>query len=287
MKSVHVAKHATKNLYRTATSPLRALPDFLIIGTQKGGTTSLYLYLNEHPNIGGAVIKEIHFFDKNYHLGLSWYRAQFPTPLRKLYTRDIRKQNYIIGEASPNYIIHPHTPERVAKILPHVKLIALLRNPVERAYSQYRHNVARGYEHLSFADAIEAEEERTRAEKEKVLSDEQYNSTVLSHYSYLARGVYVDQLKNWLNFFPEEQLLLLKSEELNSEPTEIFKQTLAFLNVPVLIPDSLQKEFKHYNTSENTVASKLDPVLRERLVAYFEPHNARLYELVGRDFGWS
>ncbi len=243
MKSVRDTKHATKNLYRTATSPLRALPDFLIIGTQKGGTTSLYLYLNEHPNIGGAVIKEIHFFDKNYHLGLSWYRAQFPTPLRKLYTRDIRKQNYIIGEASPNYIIHPHTPERIAKILPHVKLIALLRNPVERAYSQYRHNVARGYEQLSFADAIEAEEERTREEKEKVLSDEQYNSTVFSRYSYLARGIYVDQLKNWLNFFPEEQLLLLKSEELNSEPTEIFKQTLAFLNVRVLIPDILRKEF--------------------------------------------
>ena len=198
MKPVNVAKPATKNLYRSATSSLRTLPDFLIIGAQKGGTTSLYLYLNEHPNIGGAVIKEVSFFDKNYHQGLAWYRAQFPTPLRKLYTRDVRKQNYIVGEASPGYLIYPHAPERIAKILPRVKLIALLRNPVERAYSQYRHNVERGYEQLSFADAIEAEEERTRAEKEKVLNDAQYNSTAFFRYSYLARGVYVDQLKHWL-----------------------------------------------------------------------------------------
>jgi hypothetical protein len=287
MKPVNVAKPATNNLYRTATSSLRALPDFLIIGAQKGGTTSLYLYLNEHPNIGGAVIKEVSYFDKNYSLGLAWYRAQFPTPLRKLYTRDIRKQNYIVGEASPGYLVYPHSPARIAQILPRVKLIALLRNPVERAYSQYRHNVERGYEQLSFADAIEAEEERTQAEKEKVLSDEHYNSTAFFRYSYLARGVYVDQLKHWLDFFPREQLLLLKSEELNSEPTEIFKQTLAFLNVPVLIPGSLQKEFKHYNKSADKVASKIDPALRERLVAYFAPHNARLYEFVGRDFGWS
>lgn len=287
MKPTNVVRSTTKNLYRTATSSLRALPDFLIVGAQKGGTTSLYLYLNEHPNIGGAVIKEINFFDKNYHRGLSWYRAQFPTPLRKLYIRDIRKQNYIIGEASPNYFIHPHTPGRIAKILPDVKLIALLRNPVERAYSQYRHNVARGYEQLSFADAIEAEEARTWAEKEKVLSDAHYNSTAFFRYSYLARGVYVDQLKHWLNFFPREHLLMLKSEELYEEPAAIFKQTLVFLDVPVLIPESLQKGFKRYNKSEDTMASEMDPAVRERLVAYFEPHNARLYEFVGRDFGWS
>jgi hypothetical protein len=287
MKPAHVTKPATNNLYRAATSSLRTLPDFLIIGTQKGGTTSLYLYLNEHPNIGGAVIKEVSFFDKNYSLGLSWYRAQFPMPLRQLYTRDIRKQNYTVGEASPGYLIYPHAPGRIAKILPCIKLIALLRNPVERAYSQYRHNVSRGFEQLSFADAIEAEEERTQAEKEKVLSNPQYNSTAFFRYSYLARGVYVDQLKHWLDFFPREQLLILKSEELNAEPTEIFKQTLAFLDVPVLIPASLQKEFKHYNTAENTSASKIDPAMRERLIAYFEPHNARLYEFLGRDFGWS
>ena len=287
MKSAHVARPTTTNLYRAATSSLRTLPDFLIIGAQKGGTTSLYLYLNEHPNIGGAVIKEVSFFDKNYALGLPWYRAQFPTPLRKLYTRDIRKQNYIVGEASPGYLVYPHAPERIASVLPRVKLIALLRNPVERAYSQYRHNVERGYESLSFTDAIDAEEERTQAEKEKVLSNPGYNSTAFFRYSYLARGVYVNQLKHWLDFFPQEQLLILKSEELNAEPQAIFQQTLAFLDVPVLIPDSLRKEFKHYNTSGDKVASKIEPTMRERLVAYFEPHNARLYELLGRDFGWS
>lgn len=287
MKPVYTMKLTTKNLYRTATSSLRALPDFLIIGAQKGGTTSLYLYLNEHPNIGGAVIKEVNFFDKNYHLGLPWYRKQFPVPLQKLYTRNIRKQNYLIGEASPSYLQYPHTPGRIAQLLPDVKLIALLRNPVERAYSQYRHNVARDFEQLSFADAIDAEEERTRAEKEKVLGNKNYNNTAFYRYSYLARGVYVDQLKHWLDFFPREQLLLLKSEDLYAEPAATFQQTLAFLQVPVLIPASLQKEFKHYNKSEDTLSGKIDPAVRKRLVAYFEPHNARLYELMGRDFGWS
>lgn len=286
MKPVYIAKLTTKNVYRTATSALRALPDFLIIGAQKGGTTSLYLYLNEHPHIGGAVIKEVNFFDKNHHLGLSWYRTQFPIPWQKWYTRNVQKQNYVIGEASPSYLLSPHTPGRVAEVLPDVKLIVLLRNPVERAYSQYRHNVARGFEELAFAAAIDAEEVRTREEKEKVLRNKEYTSTAYYRYSYLERGIYVDQLKHWLDFFPREQLLILKSEDLYADPKTIFQQTLAFLDVPVLIPESLQKEFKAYNTSEGTLSSKIEPAIRERLVAFFEPHNARLYEFLGRDFGW-
>jgi hypothetical protein len=286
MNTLDRVRPVARHLYRTATSPLRTLPDFLIIGVQKGGTTSLYRYLNEHPNIGGANIKEVDYFGKYYRRGLSWYRAQFPTLYRKRYTRDILKENYILGEASPNYFFQPHVPERVARVLPQAKLIVLLRNPVERAYSHYRHNATRGFEHASFAEAVASEEQRIQAEREKALRDEWYYSTTYMRQSYLAKGIYVDQLKHWLEFFPREQVLVLKSEDLYEEPERIYKQTLAFLAVPPLVPESLQKGFQQHNKSEDSLPGEIDPQLREQLLAYFEPYNARLYECVGRDFGW-
>lgn len=286
MKPLDAVRPAARSIFRTTTSPLRALPDFLIIGAQKGGTTSLYLYLAEHPHIGGARIKELNFFDRNFQQGILWYRAQFPTAFHKRYVESIRKQHYIIGEASPNYFFHPHTPKRVAQILPQVKLIALLRNPVERAYSQYRHNVVRGYEKLSFEDAIAGEEERTREEKAKVMASENYYSLSYMRHSYLARGMYADQLERWFSLFPKDQLLLLRSEDLYTDPISAYKLTLAFLDVSIFIPDGLQREFKRYNKSEGSLTNEIDTPLRKRLISYFEPHNARLYELVGRDFGW-
>src|SRR5207248_7427804 len=149
-----------EKLYRAATVPIRLLPDFLIIGTQRGGTTSLYRYLKAHPCIGATSNKDLHFFDRRFHKGLSWYRSHFPTKLEKAYAEQLRRLTLVTGEASPSYLFHPHAPKRVAQVLPHVKLIVLLRNPVSRAYSQYHHAVELGFETLSFAEAIEAEEER-------------------------------------------------------------------------------------------------------------------------------
>lgn len=278
----------SKKSYWALTSPIRLMPDFIIIGVERGGTTSLYNYLIEHPNIASASKKEVHFFDHSYNFerGIPWYRAQFPTVLHKYYAAHVHKQVLITGEASPNYLFHPHTPKRIAKILPQAKLIMLLRNPVERAYSHYWLKVGQGVEKLSFEVAIDREEERTQVEWEKILKDETYFS--LDHWhnncAYLARGVYVDQLRTWLSYFPREQLLILKSEDFYTDPAAIYRQTLAFLNVPIIIPDSLQKEFKQYNSFTQ---SKMDPAIREHLVKYFEPHNTRLYELLGRNFNWT
>ncbi len=115
-------------IYRRLTSGSRRLPDFIILGAQRAGTSSLYYYLSQHPQILPAVRKELHFFDDHYRRGLGWYRSQFPT-------RGAR--GTITGEATPYYLSHPHAPARIQRLLPQARLIVLLRNPVERAISHY------------------------------------------------------------------------------------------------------------------------------------------------------
>src|SRR5947209_13351977 len=182
-----------EKLYRGVTSPLRLLPDFLIIGAQRGGTTSLYHYLRAHPAVHSSAVKDTHFFDKKFHKGVSWYRAHFPTRFEKAYARRFRHQDFVTGEASPSYLFHPHAPSRTARLLPHVKLIVLLRNPIDRAFSQYYHALALGHEKLSFEEALEREQERTAGEYERVLAEAHYSSHAFKHLSYLSRGIYVDQ----------------------------------------------------------------------------------------------
>jgi hypothetical protein len=287
MKSIMDAAKDTFFLYRTATSPIRLEPDFIIIGAQKGGTTSLFYYLADHPNIVGARRKEVHFFNNNFHKGMSWYRAQFPTSFHKYYAKNIRKRDFLTGEASPYYLPHPYAPQRIASHLPHVKLIVLLRNPVERAYSSYRHQMFYGFEHLSFEEAIACEEERMQEDLEKLQTSDNYYSHNHQHFSYLLRGKYAEQLEVWFKLFPREQFLIMKSEDFFEEPAAIYKQTLAFLNVPILEPKAIIKEgYTQYNKAQYTPPSKMDPALRKHLVEYFEPYNQRLYELVGRDFDW-
>lgn len=277
------AKSVVK-FYRTTTGSLRLLPDFIIIGVARAGTTSLYEYLIEHPNIAPASRKEVHFFDYNFQDGMSWYRGQFPYTLEKYYAQNIRKQVFTTGEASPYYIFHPYAPKRIAEALPRVKLIVLLRNPVERAFSHYAWEASWGSEKLSFEEAIACEEERIRVGEDKLATHYSFNH---QHFSYLVRGKYAEQLETWFKLFPREQFLILRSEDMYSDAAAIFKQTVEFLGVPYLEPKALKKEYKQYNKPKTTAPTKMDPELRKHLVTYFEPHNARLYELLGRDFGWN
>ena len=207
-----------EKFYRGITSSIRLLPDFLIIGTQRGGTTALYHYLKTHPCITPATIADTHFFDKKYSKGLAWYRGHFPTSFRKISAQHLQRRAFVTGEASSSYLFHPHAPKRVAQVLPHVKLITLLRNPVDRAYSQYYHAIELGHETLSFEEAIQSEEERTWQEREKILKDEHYESHTYQHRSYLSRGIYVEQLQAWMHVFPREQFLILKSEDFYAGP---------------------------------------------------------------------
>ncbi len=277
--------------YRKSTSSLRLLPDFIIIGTQRGGTTSLYYYLTSYPGIAKALMKEVHFFDDHFQEGTPWYRAQFPTHFQRTYVERVRGQHFLTGEASPYYLFYPPAPKRVKALLPRVKLIVLLRNPVDRAYSHHWLATLEGHETLPFAEAIEREMQRTAGEQEEILRDEQYASFNHRHFTYLARGIYVDQLQHWMNFFPREQFLILKSEDLYKDTASTFKRTLAFLAVPTTASED-QQDFKQYREpnrrgyQNEETPPKLDAKMRAYLIEYFKPHNARLYEFLDQDFGW-
>ena len=263
-----------KFLYRALTGQLRLMPDFIIIGAQKCGTTSLYYDLTAHPCIAPALTKEVHFFDTNFGKGTTWYRAHFPLLLPKA-----RRQNVITGEASPSYIFHPLAPKRISGMIPTAKIIVLLRNPVDRAYSHYQHSVRKGVETLSFEDALTHEAERLDGEREKILQDESYDSFNRRNYSYLSRGIYVDQLETWTSIFPREQLLILNSEDLYTDPQAILKQVLDFLALPA----RALKEYAKHNQADYP---RMGARTRGRLIDYFKPYNQRLYGYLGVDFDW-
>ena len=168
----------------------------------------------------------------------------------------------------------------MAGVVPQARLIVLLRNPVDRAYSHYHHQVRKGSETRTFEEAIEAEEMRLRGEKDKLLEDEHYNSLDNWDSSYLSRGIYVDQLLRWSRFFRGEQMLVLKSEDFFERPQESLKLVLGFLDLPDWEPEAWEIR------NQGGYEQQIDPVTRQRLEKYFEPHNRRLYEYLGVDFGW-
>jgi len=267
------------------------MPDFLIIGGQRCGTSSLYYYLTEQHGISSAATKEVHYFDDFFARGINWYQAQFPTNAYKYSVEHFRNRHFLTGEASPYYIFHPNAPRRISAVLPHIKLILLIRNPIDRAYSQHWLEVKGRYETLSFEEAIKCEQDRIAGEREKMLSDENYHSFKHRRYTYLTRGIYIDQIEYWMNFFPREQFLFLKTEDLYSNPASIVRQTLEFLGIPGKEIDT-NREYKKYKVPSKTgyrtkdSAPKIDPNTRKYLVEYFKPHNARLYEFLGRDLEW-
>jgi hypothetical protein len=267
--------------YARPTARLRLLPSYLIIGAQRAGTTSLHRYLVQHPAVRTMLrTKGVHFFDTGYGRGMAWYASQFPTRAYGWYVRRRRGLDLVTGEASPYYLFHPHVPYHVAEHLPHVKLIVLLRDPVARAYSHFQHETARGFETLTFEEAIEAEPERLAGEVERMREDPRYNSFAHQHYSYLGRGLYADQLATWRSLFPAEQLLVLGSERFFADPGRTFARVLEFLELPAFTPAAYERHNAYDYRS-------MGEALHRRLVDYFREPNRRLYQALDDDFGWS
>lgn len=258
---------------RRDAKPRRVLPDFVIIGAQKCGTTMLYKTLRRHPNVRPASTKEVHYFDLNFDKGIDWYRAHFPQPAPG------EGEEFITGEASPYYLFHPHAAARLARTIPRAKLILLLKNPVDRAYSHYQHRVRKGIETLGFEEALDAEGQRLHGEVERMMEDESYHGFNHQHFSYLSRGVYVDQIPPWSGFFGRDQLLILKSEDLFDRPSDNLGHVLEFLKLPQWRPEA-------FNVRTQGRYEPMDPAIRRRLEEHFAPHNRRLYEYLGTDFGW-
>jgi hypothetical protein len=259
-------------LFHRATTPLRVLPDFLVIGVMKGGTTSFFNYLARHPQINPPFRKEVKFFDIHYPEGIGWYRAHFPTHFKM-------KPGIVTGEATPYYIFHPTAPNRIAKVLPNVRLIALLRNPVDRAYSHYNHMVRVGREPLPFEEAIEHETERLNGEEEKIIADPRYSTFNHLHYSYLARGRYIEQLQKWFAIFPREQMLILASEELYTSPAAAYRKAIEFLGLSAWEPD----DFRVYKQG---VYEEMPASTRKYLIDYYRPYNQKLNEFLNMSFDW-
>lgn len=268
-------RRTSRLAYQWLTVPLRPLPDFLIIGANKCGTTSLHNYLNKHPQIKEGLYKEIHFFDRypRYAEGPNWYRSHFPICTDR--------EEFCVGEATPEYLFHPAVPERVADMIPDVKLIVLVRNPIERAYSHYQHSRRDGSESLSFERALEAEPDRIDGEIEKLKSSSTYYSKTYEHYSYLARGRYMEQIRRWLEHFSREQMMVLRSESLFENPNVVANRVFDFLDLP---PHTLNVEHA-YNTGD--YHSEMDPVIRNKLREYFRPHNEEISKFLDKEIDWN
>ncbi|OCQ93928.1 polysaccharide/polyol phosphate ABC transporter ATP-binding protein [Oscillatoriales cyanobacterium USR001] len=249
----------------------RDIPNFLIIGAQFCGTSQLFNCLVERLKTSRDGTQEIHYFDLNFNQGIDWYKQQFMW---------LESENQrVIGETTPYYIFHPLVPKRVFQQFPKMKIIAILGNPVHRAWMHYQHEVSLGIESLNFERAIAAEPQRLQGEVEKMIADENYYSFNHQNYAYLGRGIYVEQLKNWLEYFPKEQLLVLKSEDFYENTPQNFAQVLEFLEISA----GRVKEFTKYAVNNY---NDLPEKMRKKLEEYFKPHNQQLSKYLHRDFNW-
>lgn len=263
--------------FRSLTNPWRMLPSFLVIGAQRCGTTSLYDYLCAHPQIRPALRKETLYFTKYFDRGSGWYRACFPI--------GPRHAGEITGEATPYYLCHPAAPDRVVASLPDVKLIALLRNPVDRAFSQFRHMSQRERESLPFdavvdlatATPYEAMERIAVRQMERGDSEAPDRARRANLLYY---GTYARHLKRWMRVFPRERLLVLRSDELFSKPQETVNRAVEFLGLPT-------HELKSFAVgSKGEIPGEMSPEARRKLTGFFAPFNEELRELLNLDHLW-
>jgi hypothetical protein len=253
-------------------------PDFIVLGTQKGGTTSLYRYLTQHPDIYAATRKEIGYFNNRDEHDLAWYRTHFPTQFFRAYVRHLERRPFQTGEADPAYILDPHALGEIRRLTPAVKLILLLRDPVQRAWSHYRHSLRLGVEPLDFAAALEAEEERIDEQWSRMMQGQAYYGLQIYHYAYKRTGHYAEQLDALFKLFDRRQVLIMKSEDLFADPRSAVIRVVRFLDLP---PFTLN-HVKAYNKGKH---HPLNPDLQHRLTTYFRPHNRRLAAL-GTDLTW-
>ncbi len=247
-----------------ATARLRALPDFLVLGAMKAGTSSLFHHLTRHPQVRGPYRKEIHYFGlgRRAGRGLGWYRAHFPVR---------RGAAWLTGEATPDYLYDPDVPARIREALPAIRLIAVLREPASRAVSHYFHEVRMGRETLPIEEAFAIEEARLA----HAAAVGERGRETLHHACYRRRGLYAEQIERYLALFPRERLLILGSGELRREPEAAMARVFAHLGLPPAAIDA--------RAERNVGAGQAPPppALVGALRAWFEPHDARLAALLG------
>ena len=265
-------------LFRVLTNSQRLLPDFIIIGSTKSGTWTLTDFLMQHPNI--FMERNLHFFEYNQSDQISWYRKFFPTESYKSKIEKKTKQKFIVGENTSTYLFHPLVPKRIKELLPNAKLIINLRNPVNRAFSNYNHQVKQKFEIRTFDDAINSEflrMELLEKNPDLKINNPDFDNAVI--FNYIRHGIYVDKIRTWFELFPREQIQILPTNLLTNEPRKFLKITFDFLGISDYPIENLKKtNVGNYN--------KMNETTKKRLSDFYEPHNEGLFELIGKKLEW-
>jgi hypothetical protein len=282
------AKGAAKGAirgYGSLTATWRPLPDFLVLGTKRGGSTSAWRYLIQHPQVMPMVtrwehLKSPHYFYWHYDRGLDWYRGHFPSVAARHAAQRRLGQRVITGESSPYYLFDPRVPARVARDLPEARFIVLLRDPVKRAYSHYWERVDNEVEPLTFAQALAAEPARVSGELERMAADPYYYSRRHDWYTYRERGIYAPQLERWFEAVGRDRMMIMISEDMYRSPQPAMDDMARFLGIePTAIP-----AFERHNYRP---AEPMDADVQAELREFYRPHNAALATLLGRPLPWS
>jgi hypothetical protein len=262
------------------TSGLRARPDFLLVGAQRCGTTSLFRALLSHPNVLRAnFLKGVNYFDVQSDKGMGWYRAHFPLAATARKHAAPGQDHAQVFEASGYYMFHPHAPHRIAEALPGVKIVAMVRDPVERAFSAYKHEFARGFETEPLERALDLEDERVAPELARMLADPTYQSAVYRHQAYCRRGHYAEQLQRFVELLGPQQVHVVQSELFFTEPVDEYSRLLKFLDLPIALPAS----FDRYNPRPS---APLDSAVAARLREHFAPHDDALESFLSSSPSW-
>jgi hypothetical protein len=261
-----------------ATAGLRMEPSFILIGAQRSGTTSLFRALTAHPQLAPPTFRKgVNYFDLNYYRGAQWYRAHFP--VAEIARRRAGRQGPPVAfEASGYYLYHPQAMERLGHDMPAVKLVVMLRDPVERAFSAHKHELARGYEQEDFERALELEDERLAGEVGRIRADPRYESHAHRHHSYRHRGQYAEQLDRVYEFFPRAQVHVIDSAEYFSQPAVEYRRLLDFLHLRPFEPA--------FAPANARPGPPMPAGCRQMLAEHFLPHDERLARLLGRQPSW-
>ncbi|WP_228386275.1 sulfotransferase domain-containing protein [Ornithinicoccus halotolerans] len=271
-----------------ATAANRPVPDFLIIGTKRGGTTSLFKYLAQHPGVLALYPQprdkkstDYYFSHKFNTQSERWYRSHFHTEAYRRLLHSRLGYRPLSFEASPYYVWDPRIAARVRQVAPGTKAILLVRDPVKRAWSHYQERVQNGVEPLDFEDALAAEDDRLAGEPERMADDPSYHSTTWDWYSYRRRGVYLPQVQRWHACFPATQLLVLRSEDLYRHTQAVVDEICDFLGLP-------RRELSTTRGYNSTLRSGDEPPQRavRALREYYRPHNAALEDYLRMSLGW-
>ncbi|WP_416896474.1 MAG: sulfotransferase domain-containing protein [Minwuia sp.] len=276
-EALRQAAHSAKAI---ASGASRVLPDFVIVGAQKAGTTSLFHYLQQHPRIATPSSKEVHYFDYNYHRGESWYRAHFQRADEKARQEEELGALVLNFEASPYYMYHPLAIERMKADLPEVKAVAMLRDPVARTYSHYWHEHNKDQDDLSLADAIEREPRRLAGEAEKIRETAGYHSYAHQHFSYVDRSRYGAQVQRLFEVLGRENVCLVKSEAFFTDPAAETERVFEFLGLPRA--DGIDYAPQNVGSYGDEIPPETVARLKELLAGDY----ALLRQLAGERFDW-